>query len=117
MLDVGRDLWMCLLPIEEQAEKVLRNDNLQHLFGSMTGLQAEAAAELEAMLRAILDKAIKMELRAVSTSSEPWRTFQREQHSVHLQCPRNFERISQNQVHFSWRGRHPRSMVAVEPMR
>lgn len=51
-----------LPPIDEQRRVVADLDILQVKFGSVEALQAETAAELDAMLPAILDKAFKGEL-------------------------------------------------------
>jgi type I restriction enzyme S subunit len=56
------NLWMCVPPIDEQAEIVRRIGALEHSLQTLAGLQFDTATELDAMLPAILDKAFKGEL-------------------------------------------------------
>jgi type I restriction enzyme S subunit len=49
-------------PLEKQARLVSYLDDLQARMDASTGLQSETAAELDALLPSILDKAFKGEL-------------------------------------------------------
>lgn len=56
------NLWICIPPIEEQREIVSILDNVLSRMNASRSMEAQAAAELEALLPSILDKAFKGEL-------------------------------------------------------
>jgi restriction endonuclease S subunit len=56
------NLWICLLPLAEQRRIVAELDALQAEVDALKRLQAETAAELDALLPALLDRAFKGEL-------------------------------------------------------
>ncbi len=57
-----KHLEIALLPLAEQRRVVAELDALQSQVGSLKPLQPETAAELDALLPAILDRAFKGEL-------------------------------------------------------
>ncbi len=56
------NLWICIPPIEQQRRIVAELDALQAEVDALKRLQSETAAELDALLPAILDRAFKGEL-------------------------------------------------------
>lgn len=56
------NLWICLPPLEEQRRIVAELDALQAEVDALKRLQTETAAELDALLPSILDKAFRGEL-------------------------------------------------------
>ena len=56
------NLWVCLAPIDEQREVAAYLDDVQIKVDRLKALQAQTAAELDALLPSILDRAFKGEL-------------------------------------------------------